>query len=319
MRGIYKFYQLCGTGLVALLVLWSAQASASMWLSQTDPASGCRPNADSPDRTFYIVNGKYPHGVLHPSTDIGNEDAAAFVVDMQGHIRDVPIDGGTIRLRAPLESHHWLFYQHRELHGDTLHVVLAKYRFYNKYGDVGESILKEMRGRTIDSKYGRPPVKAVPFEIILQKPLSNHHISCCMYSGDTVRLKVFHNQQPLPHATVKVFTETGWNTVLHAGTDNLVSFEIPRNTYVDMTKDKYHKEHMLIVADYTLKAAGSFQGKPYQRIHYRMTRRVDFGPSPLEWAAKMPAFLLVFAVIFVCGFGIFLYRLWIKKHRLEWA
>lgn len=317
MRRIRFFYQLCATGLLALLVLWPTQASASMWISQTDPGSGCCPNADAPDRTFYIVSGEYPHGRLHTGADAGNGDAAAFVADMQGDIRNVPINGSTIRFRTPLEGHHWLFCQHRELRGDTLHVTLAKCRFYNKYGDVGESVLKEIRGRTIDSKYGRPPLKAVPFEIILQKPLSTHHIACCIYSGDTIRLKIFHDQQPLPDAAVQVITETGWSATLLPGTDNLVSFEIPRNTYIDITEDKYHKEQMLIMADYTLKAAGSFKGQPYQRIHYSMTRPVDFGPSPLEWAAKMPAFFLVFAVIFVCGFGIFLYRLRIKKRRLE--
>lgn len=316
MRGIYSLSQFCGSSLMALIVLWSAQASASIWLSQADPASGCCTGADSPDKSFYIVRGEYPNGTLREGTDTENGDAAAYVVDMQGNIRDAHVNGSTIRFRAPLESHHWVFYQHRELRGDTLHVALAKYRFYNKYGDVGKSISKEIRGRTIDSKFGRPPVKAVPFEIILQRPLRQHHISCCLYSGDTVRLKVFHDQHPLPDAAVKVVTETGWSAVLHPGTDNLVSFEIPRNTYVDITKDKYHKEHMLIMADYTLNSAGSYQGRPYQRIHYSMTRLVDFGPSPLEWAAKMPAFLLVFAVMLVCGFGIFLYRLWIKKRRL---
>lgn len=304
---------------MALLSLWPAQTSASIWLSQADPASGCCADADSPDKSFYIISGEYPRGTLHETTDAGKGNVVAYVVDMEGNIRDAHVDGSTIHFRAPLESHHWVFYQQRELRDDTLHVTLAKYRFYNKYGDVGKSISKEIRGRTIDSKYGRPPIKAVPFEITLQKPRSNHHISCCLYSGDTVRFKVFHDQQPLPDAAVKVVTETGWSATLHPGADNMVSFEIPRNTYVDITRDKYHKEHMLIMADYTLNAPGSFQGQPYQRIHYSMTRLVDFGPSPLEWAAKMPAFLLVFAVILVCGFGIFLYRLWINKRRLEWG
>ncbi|WP_201345051.1 hypothetical protein [Thiohalobacter sp. COW1] len=319
MRGINKFFQFTGLGLMALLALCPASASASIWLSQADPASGCCTSSNSPDKTFYIVSGEYPKGALYTSSTSGSEDTVAYAVDPGGKIHDAYVDGSAIHFRAPLQGHHWLFYQQRELRGDTLHVSLAKYRFYNQHGDAGESILKEIRGRTIDSKFGRPPVEVIPFEIILQKPLQDHHISCCMYSGDTVRLKIFHDQQPLSDVPVKVVTDTGWSAALRPGADEMVSFEIPRNTYVDTTKDKHHKQHLLITADYAVDAEGSYQGQPYRRVHYSTTEPIDFGPSPLEWAAKMPAFLVVFAVILVCGFGVFLYRLWIRKRRLASA
>lgn len=168
MRGINKFFQFTGLGLMALLALCPASASASIWLSQADPASGCCTSSNSPDKTFYIVSGEYPKGALYTSSTSGSEDTVAYAVDPGGKIHDAYVDGSAIHFRAPLQGHHWLFYQQRELRGDTLHVSLAKYRFYNQHGDAGESILKEIRGRTIDSKFGRPPVEVIPFEIILQ-------------------------------------------------------------------------------------------------------------------------------------------------------
>ena len=316
MPGFYKFIRLIRPGLAILLALAPAMSGAAIWLSQDEPASGCCNKSDSPDKIFYIVNGDYPNGSVYTSSDAGAGVATAYAVDPNGKAHTATIDGSTVNFRAPLHGHHWIFYQHSELRDDTLHISLAKYRFYNKNGEVEKSLLKEVRGRTIDSKYGRPPIKEVPFEIVLQKPIQEHHISCCMYSGDIVRLKVFLKQNPIQNAPVKVITSTGWSADLHIGPDDIASFEIPRNKYVDITKDRYHREYMLIQADYTVNTAGSFQGRPYRHIHYRMTQPVYFGPSPLEWAAKMPAFLLVFAVILISGFGIFLYRLLIKKRRL---
>ena len=311
MPGFYKFIKLIRPGLTILFALAPALSGASIWLSQEDPSSGCCKQSDSPDNIFYIVNGDYPSGSAYTSSD-----AEAYAVDPNSMVHTATIDGSTVRFRAPLQGHHWVFYQHRELRDDTLHVSLAKYRFYNKYGEVEKSLLKEVRGRTIDSKYGRPPIKDAPFEIILQKPIQEHHISCCMYSGDVVRLKIFLDQEPIQDVPIKIITSNGWSTVLHPGPDGIASFEIPRDKYVDISKDRYHKEYLLIQAGYTTDSSGSFQGRPYQHIHYRMTMPIYFGPSPLEWAAKMPAFLLVFAVILVSGFGIFLYRLRMKKRRL---
>ncbi len=316
MSVFYKSIKFIRTSIIVLLVLTPAVAGASIWLSQEEPSSGCCPKSDSPDNTFYIVHGDYPNGSVYTSSDAGAGDATAYAVGPNGKVHAAHIDGNTVRFRAPLQGHHWVFYQHRELHDDTLQVSLAKYRFYNKYGEVEKSVFKEVRGRTIDSKYGRPPVKNAPFEIVLQKPIQEHHISCCIYSGDIVRLKVFLNQNPIHNASVKVITSSGWSTTLQPDSDGMASFEIPRDRYVDITKDRYHREYMLIQADYTADATGDFQGRPYRHIHYRMTQPIYFGPSPLEWAAKMPAFLLAFSVLLVSGFGIFLYRLLIKKRRL---
>lgn len=312
-RMLFRFTIPC---FMALLWFCSASANTSIWLSQEEPKSGCCPKSDSPDNTFYIVNGDYPNGAVYTSSAAAAGEATAYAVDPNGKVHTATIDGSTVRFRAPLQGHHWMFYQHRELRDDTLHVSLAKYRFYNKYGEVEKSLLKEVRGRTIDSKYDRPPVKDVPFEIVLQRPIQEHHISCCIYSGDIVRLRVFLKQSPLQDVPIKVITGTGWSAEIRPEPDGIASFEIPRDKYVDISKDRYHKEYLLIQADYTTDSSGSFQGQPYQYIHYRMTQPIYFGPSPLEWAAKMPAFLVVFAVILVSGFGIFLYRLVIKKRRL---
>ncbi|MEJ2407530.1 MAG: hypothetical protein P8171_25360 [Candidatus Thiodiazotropha sp.] len=114
---------------------------------------------------------------------------------------------------------------------------------------------------------------------------------------------------------LRTLSDSGWRAEFEADEDGLASFEIPRYRYSDSGSRRRNKQYLLITADYQVEEPGTFQGKPYRQMHYRVSRPIDFRPSPLEWAAKLPAFLLLGGVILVTGFGVFLYRLRLRRRR----
>jgi hypothetical protein len=300
--------------LLVTLVLSSQCVRGELWISPVPLTGEPQRAASTADKVLYIGEGTYPDGT--PAA-VGREgvERSALVIGPDDQVAPARVRDDRIQFHAPLKGHHWVFLQQRSLQGETLQVEVAKYRFYNRQGDVGESLLKEIRGRTNESKYGRPPVAAVPFEIVLQKPQQAHHISCCLYSGDRVRARLYYRQQALQAFSLRTLSDSGWRAEFEADEDGLASFEIPRYRYSDSGSRRRNKQYLLITADYQVEEPGTFQGKPYRQMHYRVSRPIDFRPSPLEWAAKLPAFLLLGGVILVTGFGVFLYRLRLRRRR----
>lgn len=297
------------TACLAVAALFSPHpAGAALWLAKKPPA-GAAPAADVPaQHTFYLVTGSFPAGALlqHPGRVYA--DIRAHLVDPTGTVTAAEMGDGRVRVKTPLKGHHWLFVVGRRVQDGVLHSEGAKFRFYNAEGSVEDSVLREIRGRTIDSKYGRAPVAAVPYELILQEPERDHHISCCLFSGDTIHLKVFRDGAPTAGDRVTVTTDTRWRLALRTGGEGAAAFEIPRPTYTDTTEERMKKLYMLLSAEHEEQAAGILGGSRYDRVHYSQTRPVMFHPSALEWAAKMPAFLTMVIVAVVFGFGVFLHR-----------
>jgi hypothetical protein len=262
-----------------------------------------------------VLQGEYPRGeTLHAEDEAGAE-ITAYIVGPEGTVRPAHYMQGMLHYDAPLKGHHWLIFVSRRLEGDALAVSMAKYRFYNANGDVDDSVLKEIRGRTIDSKFGRPPLDELPFEIVIQEPEKEHHISCCLFSGDVARVKAYSEQQAMPNTVLQITTNDGWQTRLQTGNDGVAAFELPLTAHVNSEREKFAKRHILISAEYTVERAGRINDRPYKRIHYTMTEPVMFHPSALEWAAKAPAFALVVAVTLLLGLGVFFYRMRVRKRR----
>ncbi len=304
-------------GMLLALALGSRLAlGGDLWIADAGKSDRSAGMAASPEKHLRILQGSFPATAKTPAAAAGEVASSVFVVDPDDQVTQGRVERGEILFRAPLKGHHWVYLQQQRLQGDALEVNLSKYRFYNRQGDVQEALLKEIRGRTNDSKYGRPPLPAIPFEIVLQKPQQDHHISCCLYSGDRVRLKLYQAQQPITAGAVRIDSDSGWSARLVPDETGLISFEIPRYRYSESESRRGNKQLLLITADYEVETQGEFQGAPYRRIHYRMSLPIDFRPSPLEWAAKLPAFLLLGGVLLITGFGVFLYRVKVRRRRL---
>jgi hypothetical protein len=311
-----RFNRAVRGGLLGFLALCSPGLYADLWISPTPATGKPMETASSADKLLYIQHGAYPDSVTRQYPPGTISESEAFLVDPNDERQPAQIEGNLIRFRAPLKGQHWVYLQERRLNGDTLEIETSKYRFYNRKGDVKESVLKEIRGRTNDSKYDRPPVAGMPLEIVLLKPEQDHHISCCLYSGDRVRLKLYLDQQALTRTAASIRSESGWQARFDTDNNGVMKFEIPRYRYSASSERRNKKQYLLITAEHRVESAGSFQGQPYRQIHYRTNHPIDFRPSPLEWAAKLPAFLLLGGILLITGFGVFLYRLKIRRRRL---
>ncbi|MET0028832.1 MAG: hypothetical protein ABW101_14490 [Candidatus Thiodiazotropha sp.] len=303
-------------GILILLMLITGQSAATeLWIDDR-PSKGSAAEVDGADKVVYIHQGEFadPRGSQDPS--VRQVERTAGVVDTSGGWVDAEVIEDRILFTTPHKGHHWVYLEERYVDGDTLEVGLSKYRFYNRQGDIQESLLKEIRGRTNESKYGRDPVPAVPFEVVLQKPLQDHHVSCCIYSGDRIRAKVYHRQKPLSIVSLQTISDSGWSARFGSDEQGLVTFEIPRYQYRESGSRRGAKQYLLLVAETRIDEAGVFNNQPYQQIHYRMSLPIDFRPSPLEWAAKLPAFALLIGVALLSGFATFLYRLRIRRRRM---
>lgn len=287
-------------------------ADDSVWIGK--PSNNAHVHGGHGDGGSYIVlQGDYPNG--NALDDEAGVDDSALLVDPEGQTQPANFMPGMLHYKTPLKGHHWLFFERRRVADDTLDVTLAKYRFYNAKGDVRDSVVKEIRGRTIDSKFDRPPLEALPFELVMLPPEKEHHISCCLFSGDLARVRVYYRQQPLAGATLQLTTNDGWQHQLKSDADGIAAFELPLTTRVNTEREKFAKRTILITAHYDAEESGSLNGQPYHQVRYTMTMPIMFHPSALEWAAKAPAFALVVVVVLVLGLGIFLYRLRLRKRR----
>jgi hypothetical protein len=300
---------------ILILFTFAQSACAELWVDNR-PGDKSAVDAHGAEKVLYIHRGDFTGSDGSRDSIDRVVERTAAVVDTSGNWIDAEVIEDTIQFTTPQKGYHWVYLQERYVEGDTLEVELSKYRFYNRHGDVKESLLKEIRGRTNESKYGREPVATVPFEVVLQKPLQDHHISCCLYSGDRIRARVYHQQKPLNAVTLKTFSDSGWSARFNADDQGLVTFEIPRYRYRESGSRRGAKQYILMLAETRIDEAGVFQNQPYRQIHYRMSLPIDFRPSPLEWAAKLPAFALLIGVVLLSGFGVFLYRLKIRKRRL---
>lgn len=273
-------------------------AAASIWIAKPPPGGG--------EGRLRVVEGTFPEGRLHLAAPSAVE---AYLIDSQGAVAPARVERGWLHFDTPRKGHHWVVYLERTVRDGVLQVELAKYRLYNSGGSPGEALLQEVRGRTSDSKYGRPPLEELPFELVLQQPQREHHVSCCVYAGDIAGVKVYRDRQPAADATLQLLTADGWGRRLRTDAEGFARFELPTTAHVGIEQRRRVKYRLLVTAESELAATGEWAGQPYQRVHYRMTRPLTYHPSAREWAAKQPAFLTVIAVVVALGFGVFLYRL----------
>jgi len=287
-------------GLPAFLLL-PVFCDASVWLQQRYAKS-----ADTAEmRTeFVLTEGAFPEG--KPQALPGS--AAYYLRDMEGHVSERNISGAVVPFAPPYKGNYHLFVEARHVEAGVLHVLLTKTRAYNMHGDLATALASEIRGKTVGSYYGKPPLPEIPFEIVMQRPIKHHHINCCIYSGDIARFKIYFRQEAQQNIPLTVITQTGWRNRFLPDDTGMIAFEVPRNSYADIHTDKRHKEWMLVEAEYTETASGIYNGVPYTGVRYTMSIPLSFHSSPLEYTSELPGFFTVVGVMLVFSLGAYYHR-----------
>lgn len=286
-----------------LLAAALSPASAAVWLQQ-------RSDDGDAGKTFQLLQGTFPAGVPLPPGE-----ADLYVRDLDGTIEHRSIATETpFRFKEPLKGSYHLFARLQQLDGETLVITVAKTRTYNRCGDPADALLSEIRGKTVASHYGKPPMADMPVEIVLYKPIKRHQVNCCIYSGDLLPFKVYREGKQRTDIELQVTTQKGWNNTIAPGQNGTVLFEVPRTTYADIATNKRYREQMLVTASETVAASGVYKGYAYRQIRYEVTVPLTYYASPLEYSSKLGGFLTFLGVILAFSLGAYYHR---KRKRFK--
>ncbi|MDO9208549.1 MAG: hypothetical protein Q7T91_09910 [Sulfuricurvum sp.] len=280
-------------------------ADDSIWLDEVKKKSCCTTGSKEVEVKAFTVK----KGTLESSeTDHDLKNAIVYIRDMDNQITKHNVTDGKISFSPLYKGNYHLFLEQKTLQNEVLYVHLSSLRVYNKKGDISKSVLKEMRGKTNDSQYGREPLAQIPFEIIMERPIRKHHINCCLYSGDIAPFKVYYKGELQKNIPLQVSMESGWSNTVKPSEEGMVSFEIPRNTYAKTEKEKKHSEKMIVEASYDVNESGVYDGEKYHTIHYEMSMPLSFGASPLEYESKFLGFATAIGVMLIFSLGLYYNR-----------
>ncbi|MDD3775440.1 MAG: hypothetical protein PHV08_05730 [Sulfurovaceae bacterium] len=289
--------------ILAFLAFLPLFGDNSIWIEELKMKSCCTTGTNGPvHKEFNIKKGNLQNN--ETVNDLNN--AKLYIRDINDQITEQNINGKKISFVPLYKGNYHLFFEQKYVEGGVLRVTLSSLRVYNKEGNITKSLLKEIRGKTIDSKQTKEPLAQLPFEIIMERPIRKHHINCCLYSGDIAPFKVYYKGELKKNIPLKVTMETGWTNVIKPYNDGVISFEIPRNRYAE--KEKKHSEKMIVEATYKVNESGIYMGKAYHDIKYTMTMPLTFGSSPLEYESKMLGFSTAVGVMLIFSLGIYYSR-----------
>jgi hypothetical protein len=290
-----------------LLVFMSISLFADnfLWLDEVKKKSCCKGADQESGRKEFVIK----KGTLQENKKEHDfKNAVVYIRDIDHVVTEYNMTGEKISFTPVYKGGYRLYFEQKSVYDGVLHVNLSSLRVYNKEGNISQSLLKEIRGKTNDSHYDHEPLTQLPFELIMEKPIKKHHINCCLYSGDIVPFSIYYKGELQKDIPLRVSMESGWNNVVQPDAEGLVSFEIPRNTYAEIEKDKKHSEKMIVEASYDVNESGEYGGESYYSIHYVMTLPLSFAPSPLEYESRTLGFATAIGVMLVVSLGLYYNR-----------
>jgi hypothetical protein len=276
-----------------------------IWLDEVKKKSCCKSaDQDSGVKVFGIKKGTLQENTKEH--DIKN--AIVYIRDTDRVVTEHNVTGGKISFVPTYKGGYHLYFEQKTVQEGVLRINLSSLRVYNKEGNISQSLLKEVRGKTNDSHYDHEPLSQLPFELVMEKPIKKHHINCCLYSGDIAPFSVYYKGKALKGIPLRVSMESGWNNSVQPDEEGMVSFEIPRTTYAKSEKEKKRSEKMIVEASYDVNESGEYDGEHYHSVHYVMTLPLSFGASPLEYESRTLGFATAIGVMLVFSLGLYYNR-----------
>ncbi|MDD2949589.1 MAG: hypothetical protein PHU29_02250 [Sulfuricurvum sp.] len=293
------------TAMILVLMSISLFADNLLWLDEIKKKSCCKgADQESGIKEFVIKKGTLQENKKEHDC----KNAVIYIRDMDRVVTEHNVSGGKISFTPEYKGGYRLYFEQKSVHEGVLYVNLSSLRVYNKEGNISQSLLKEIRGKTNDSHYDHEPLSQLSFELVMEKPIKKHHINCCLYSGDIAPFRVYYKGDIQKEIPLRVSMESGWSNVVQPDQEGLVSFEIPRNSYAETEKDKKHSEKMIVEASYDVNESGVYDGGQYRSVHYVMTLPLSFAPSPLEYESRTLGFATAIGVMLVFSLGLYYNR-----------
>ena len=291
---------------------------ASIWLEEKKSDEGASCCIGTIEQKIGYKALILKNGDLQDAAQVSDLNLSKVLVrDFDDSLANGNILDNIIEVATPNKGSYHIFFEQKNVENSVLNVVATTIRVYNKDANIQDSVLKEIRGKTVGSHYDKPPLKELDFEVVMLKPIKKHQINCCLWSGDIAQFKIYYKGVLADKIPLKVFTQTRWNSFVKPGKDGLVSFEIPRTTYEKAHDSKRTSEKMIVEANYTVDESGEYLGEQYSKIKYSMSMPLTFSSSPLEYSSQLSGFYVVIGVMLVFSLGIYYYRRKKKKEPKE--
>ncbi|MFH0710738.1 MAG: hypothetical protein V2A75_11075 [Pseudomonadota bacterium] len=276
-----------------------------VWMDESKKKSCCKAGDKTVEaKEFFIKKGTFDEN--KKVRDLNN--TVVYVRDMDHAVTKLDVSGGKISFTPVHKGGYRLYFEQKSVQDGVLHVNLSSVRIHNKEGNISQTLLKEIRGKTNDSHYDHEPLAQLPFELIMEKPIRKHHINCCLYSGDIAPFTIYYKGVVQKDVPLKVSMESGWNATIQPDEEGMTSFEIPRSTYAATEKEKKRSEKMIVEASYDVNESGIYGTEKYHAVHYVMTLPLSFGASPLEYESKVLGFATAIGVMLVFSLGLYYNR-----------
>jgi hypothetical protein len=257
---------------------------------------------------IFIKSGDFPKGRSQRM-----ENADVYMLDSDNKVEKGYVDGSEIKVNMPENGSYFVYLESKKVKDGVLHVTLSKTRVHNRKGSLAKSLPKEIRGKS-ESQYDFKASESVPMDIIMHRPIKQHHINCCVFSGDIARFELYFDGKLRKDIPLHVSTQYGWSKRVEADKEGMLSFEVPRDSYVDASKERRSRESMLVEGVYEEDQNGTYNDMPYTRVRYSMTQMFTFFNAPMEYASQLPAYLTVMGVMVAFSLGLFYMR---RRRRRE--
>lgn len=282
------------------------------WLDESKKKPCCKGgDKESAAKEFVIKRG-----TLQENTNgYDLKNAVVYIRDTDHVVSEHNATDGKIFFTPMYKGVYHLYFEQKRVEDGVLHVNLSSLRVYSKEGNISQSLIKEICGKTNEARSDRVPFAQFPFELIMEKPIKKHHINCCLYSGDIVPFKLYYRGKLQKTIPLQVSMESGWSNTVCPSDDGTVAFEIPRTTYIGAEKEKKHSEKMIVEAVYDVNESGIYKGQPYVSVRYVMSMPLSFGASPLEYESKILGFATAIGVMLVFSLGLYYNRR--KKRKTD--
>ena len=205
-----------------------------------------------------------------------------------------------VDFKMPDEGFYNLFMTNRAIENEVLHVSIAQNESLNHSCRAGHDDIKE--------KMHPYYYDGAPIDIIRERR-NKESFHSRITSGDVVSFTILRQGKPLPGALVKMVTQKGWAKTLKSDSEGRVSFEMIRDYYPQWHEFKRRKmEGFLVIAEYKSKGAGTYAGKKFKAVHYKVTSSGNYYPSTRDYQSYLYGLLIGIFALTLSGFAIYFYR-----------
>ncbi|MDD2657020.1 MAG: hypothetical protein PHQ18_05660, partial [Patescibacteria group bacterium] len=150
-----KFIKLKSTVFAVLLL--PILLNASIWLEEKkEGEASCCAGVSEKKAGYKELTVK--NGTFKKSKQLNDINGSeAWVRDFDDIILKGKILKDTIEVATPQKGSYHIFFETKNVENGILKVDATTTRIYNKDADIKESIVKEIRGKTVGSYYDKPP------------------------------------------------------------------------------------------------------------------------------------------------------------------